>query len=62
MQPVVLAERVFLHAHLPYADLELMMSLRRLFPLNLVSGHYARFIYIAIHLWAHFHRDISRGS
>jgi hypothetical protein len=49
LQPVVLAERVFLRAHLPYANPELMMSLPHLFPLNLVSSHDARFIYIPIH-------------
>jgi hypothetical protein len=49
MQPLLLAEQVFLLAHLPYANPELMMSLPRLFPLNLVSSHYARFIYVPIH-------------
>ena len=48
LQPVMLAERVFLHAHLAYANLE-MMFLLRLSPLNLVSSHYTCFIYIPIH-------------
>lgn len=54
LQPLVLAERVFLRAHLPYANLELMMSLPHLFPLNLVSSHSARFIYIPTHSMGSF--------
>jgi hypothetical protein len=42
-------ERVFLRAHLPYANPELMMSLPGLFLPNLVGSHYARFIHIPIH-------------
>jgi hypothetical protein len=48
LQPLVLAERVFLRAHLLCANPELMMSLPHLFPLNLVSSHCARFFYIPI--------------
>lgn len=54
MQSVVLAELAFLPVHFPYANLELMMSHPRLFPLNLVSSHCDRFIHIPIHLMGSF--------